>query len=177
MTGASTGPHTHVGKWQGSQVLDPGTQGGKTLTSPKVIFTGSDSTNGNYIKLESQGYQWVYLHLNQINVKVGDIIGGGMTQDAIEKLVSKIYRVATDIDATPEQANYWVERIKADNNTAYELPVALGADDYKGDDMFRYKGRHYSEDMTTAKKQAYDQGLADGGGEATVLTPGKYQVK
>lgn len=102
--------------------------------------------------------------------------GGGMTQDAIEKLVSKIYRVATDIDPTPEQAGYWVERIKNDNNTAYELPIALGADDYKGDPQFRYKGRHYSEDMTTAKEQAYKQGLADAGGSATVLKPGKYQV-
>lgn len=95
-----------------------------------------------------------------------------MTQDAVEKLVSKTYRVATDIDATPEQAGYWVSRIMADNNTAYELAVALGADDYKGDPQFRYKGRHYDEDMTTK----YNQGLADGGGQATVLKPGKYQV-
>lgn len=104
-------------------------------------------------------------------------IGATMTQDAIEKLVSKIYRVATDIDATPEQANYWVERIKANNNVAYELPVALGADDYKGDPMFRYKGRHYDEDMIAAKKQAYDQGFTDGGGkDPTVVVNGKTYI-
>lgn len=95
-----------------------------------------------------------------------------MTQDGVEKYVSKAYRVATDIDATPEQAQYWVTRIMADNNTAYELCVALGADDYKGDPQFRYKGRHYDEDMKTK----YQQGLADGGSPATTLKPGKYVV-
>lgn len=100
-----------------------------------------------------------------------------MTQDAVEKLVSKTYRVATDIDATPEQAGYWVSRIMADNNTAYELCVALGADDYKGDPQFRYKGRHYSEDMATAKKQSYDQGFTDGGGkDPQVTVNGKQYV-
>lgn len=104
--------------------------------------------------------------------------GSKMTQDAIEKYVSKVYRVATDIDATPEQAGYWVERIKADNNTAYELPVALGADDYKGDPMFRYKGRHYNEDMETAKKQAFDEGFKEGGGkDPQVIVNGSEYIK
>lgn len=113
-----------------------------------------------------------YLGWSEDLATVRLVEGETMTQDAVEKLVSKTYRVATDIDATPEQAGYWVSRIMADNNTAYELAVALGADDYKGDPQFRYKGRHYDEDMTTK----YNQGLADGGGQATVLKPGKYQV-
>lgn len=101
--------------------------------------------------------------------------GKKMSNDAIEKFVSKCYRVATDVDPTPEQANYWVERIKKNQDTAFELPIALGADDYKGDPKFRYKGRHYSEDMTTAKKQAYDQGVKDAGGDFKPVNKTLYE--
>lgn len=100
-----------------------------------------------------------------------------MTQQEAYGVVSQIYRVATDVDPEPGQADYWAKRIQADPATTAELAAALGGNDYKGDPKFRYKGRHYSEDMIAAKKQAYDEGLAAGGGTATVLDPGKYQVK
>ncbi len=88
-----------------------------------------------------------------------------MTQQEAYGVVSQIYRVATDVDPEPGQADYWAKRIQADPATAAELASALGGNDYKGDPNFRYYGRHYSEDMTTAKQQAYDAGFAAGGGK------------
>lgn len=102
-----------------------------------------------------------------------DKIEGDMTQQEAYAVVSQIYRVATDVDPEPGQADYWAKRIQDNPATAAELAGALGGSDYKGDPQFRYKGRHYDADMVTK----YEQGLADGGGEATVLAPGKYQVK
>lgn len=74
----------------------------------------------------------------------------GFTQDGAEKFVSQAYRAATDIDPTPEQAGYWVERVKADPNTAYELLAALGGNSYMGDPLFRQKGRNYDKDIAAA---------------------------
>lgn len=70
-----------------------------------------------------------------------------MTQDAIEKLVSQTYRAVTDVDPTQEQAAYWVERIRDDNNRASELPAALGGNSYQGDPQFRLKARNYDKDL------------------------------
>lgn len=78
------------------------------------------------------------------------IQGDNMTQEAIERLVMYAYRVATDIDATPEQAGYWVERIRNDNNTAGELLAALGGNSYQGDPKFRDKARSYDKDLAAA---------------------------
>lgn len=76
--------------------------------------------------------------------------GGNMTNDTIEKFVSQCYRAATDIDPTPEQAGYWVERIKANQQTAPELPAALGGNTYQGDPLFRTKARNYDKDVAAA---------------------------
>lgn len=70
-----------------------------------------------------------------------------MTQDGAEKFVTQSYRAATDVDPTPAQAAYWVERVKANPNIAFELPQALGGGTYRGDTKFRYKARHYDEDV------------------------------
>jgi len=106
-----------------------------------------------------------------------DRIGADMTQEQAYAVVSQIYRVATDVDPEPGQADYWAKRIQADPATAAELASALGGNDYKGDPNFRYKGRHYDEDMTTAKKQAYDEGLAAGGGSVKPYSGPQLFVK
>lgn len=72
-TGASTGPHLHVGKWQGTQVYDPGT-GGFTFNNAVVAQIGQDPTNGKFIMLHADGFTWIYCHLNKINVEEGDKI-------------------------------------------------------------------------------------------------------
>ena len=92
--------------------------------------------------------------------------GETMNQQAVEKLVSMSYRAATDIDPTNEQAAYWVQRIREDNNRAYELASALGGSTYQGDPAFRSKARNYDTDV----KAAYDKGLAQGGGEYEEVT-------
>lgn len=75
---------------------------------------------------------------------------GTITQDAAEKLVTFAYRAALDIDPTPDQAGYWVERIKANPNTAYELLAGLGGNTYQGDPKFREKARNYDKDVADA---------------------------
>lgn len=97
---------------------------------------------------------------NMLGFLRNDRIGVEMTQQEAYAVVSQIYRVATDVDPEPGQADYWAKRIQENPATAAELASALGGSDYKGDAQFRYKGRHYDEDMTTK----YQQGLADGGG-------------
>lgn len=75
-TGASTGPHCHVGKWSSVGVVDPGVKQGFNFASCVVSETGQDAVNGKYIKLNADGYTWIYCHLNRIDVKVGDKIEG-----------------------------------------------------------------------------------------------------
>lgn len=96
--------------------------------------------------------------------------GEGMAStDRAYGAVSRIYRGMTDIDPTPGQGDSWANQILAAKTIDEALSIVinisagLGADDYKGDPNFRYKGRHYDEDMTTAKKQAYDEGLSASG--------------
>lgn len=80
-TGAVTGPHLHLGKWSGNTVLDPGLKNGFNFSNAKVIAVAEDATNGKYIKLEADGYQWIYCHLSEQRVSVGQVIGGYMGFD------------------------------------------------------------------------------------------------
>lgn len=72
-TGYSTGPHLHVGKWVNGQAVEP--LGAFSITG-KVFDTGYDTTNGNYVRIESSGALWVFLHLNKILVSKGQVING-----------------------------------------------------------------------------------------------------
>ena len=74
-SGASTGPHLHIGKWMGATVLNPEGQG-FTLNEATIRFTGYDAINGNYIiARDKSDIDWYYLHLSKVNVKVGDKLG------------------------------------------------------------------------------------------------------
>lgn len=92
------------------------------------------------------------MDLGRIKKEVKDNLEGmnKMRQEFIEKLVTQTYRAATDVDPTQEQASYWVARIREDNNRAYELPGALGGNEYKGDPTFRQKARNYDKDLAAA---------------------------
>lgn len=85
-TGASSGPHLHLGKWNGGVDVNP--QGrGFDLANASVHSTGYDSVNGYYVRIAAEGYLWVYLHLNRIDVKQGQTLtpqGGGTTMGSID---------------------------------------------------------------------------------------------
>lgn len=73
-TGASTGPHLHVGKFINGVVQDPGVDNGFQFNSAVVYDTGSDSTNGNFVRITADGALWVYLHLESILVTKGQVL-------------------------------------------------------------------------------------------------------
>lgn len=155
LSGASgdvTGPHLHIGHYVNGKAVNP-QGGGFSLPAPVTVYdTNSDSENGNYVRLlAGDGTIWLYDHLsnNQIVTK-GQVIGSEMTVDAVTKLVSKSYRGVQGIDPTPAQAQGWIDYIMEDNNRAYELLVALGADGYNSDPNFQTKGRNYDKDVAAA---------------------------
>lgn len=76
-TGASSGPHLHIGKWTSVDVNPQGR--GFTFASATVHSTGFDSTNGNWVKVSAEGYIWVYLHLSRIDVSAGKVLTQGAT--------------------------------------------------------------------------------------------------
>lgn len=79
-----------------------------------------------------------------------EIAKSKLTQDVTEKIVSRAYRAATDVDPTSQQAGYWVPRIKQSPNEINNLLDGLGAKDYKGDAAFRSKARNYDADVKKA---------------------------
>lgn len=77
-TGYSTGPHCHVGHWRGGSSVPSNPQDGKTVSGAKVTEVGQDSTNGKFVRVgDADGSSWVYLHLSEQLVKVGDKLEGG----------------------------------------------------------------------------------------------------
>lgn len=90
-TGASTGPHLHIGKFIGGEAVNPNGQG-FSLDAPIVFDIGNDAENGNYVRLEdAHGVIWVYLHLSKNDfVTKGQALKGGdmpITVDQVDKLI------------------------------------------------------------------------------------------
>jgi hypothetical protein len=166
-TGKVIGPHLHVQEWSTDYAITRDPQNafnGGTVVNVDRTGTQGDGSFGKFVTVQTpDGWHDSYCHLSEINVEIGDKLGDTMTEQEAYAVVSQIYRVATDVDPEPGQADYWAKRIQASPATAAELASALGGSDYKGDLQFRYKGRHYNEDMETK----YQQGLADGGGGVT----------
>lgn len=75
-TGGSTGPHCHVGKFVDGVVQDPGVGNGFNFNTAIVYDSGSDTLNGNYIRLTADGALWVYLHLQKVIAVKGQILRG-----------------------------------------------------------------------------------------------------
>lgn len=103
-TGKSTGIHTHVGKWAGG-VHNPPNGGGKTLGDDATVVTidtEGKTDNGKYVRVRSQGYDWVYLHLNSVNVKVGDKLtgqGDDMSQAQVDEIYKNLDAINKRLDA------------------------------------------------------------------------------
>lgn len=91
-TGASTGPHLHIGRYENGHPTNPG-NGGFKFNSAVVFDTGRDATNGNFVRITGDGALWNYLHLQSISVTKGQVLTGGsvskdaVTREEMEKLV------------------------------------------------------------------------------------------
>ncbi len=80
-TGATTGPHLHVGRWVDVQPSDPGVKGGFTFKSAVVAQVGHDAVDGNFVRVQADGASWVYLHLSKQLVTVGQELKGDDMSD------------------------------------------------------------------------------------------------
>lgn len=90
-TGYSSGPHCHVGKWSGGQVLDPGVGNGFSFQSAIVTQVDEDNSDGKFVRVQGDGFSWVYCHLSDNSkVKVGQILKGEEVADIIDENLSKI---------------------------------------------------------------------------------------
>lgn len=69
-TGYSTGNHCHIGKWSGGSHKAPN-GGGKSFKSAVVTQVAQDAVNGKYVRVQADGYSWVYLHMSKQTCKVG----------------------------------------------------------------------------------------------------------
>lgn len=87
----NSGQHLHIGKWQGDTVMNPN-GGGFALSNPTVTYTGYDATNGYHIKLlDDKGITWLYDHLSEIKVNLGDKIGGNDVSTVGEVEFNNLY--------------------------------------------------------------------------------------
>lgn len=111
-TGASTGPHLHVGKWVGGKAVDPGVGNGFSFNSAVVYDTGSDATNGNFVRVQGDGALWNYLHLEKTLVTKGQVLKGGT--------------MAANPDGN-DIATYY-QAIRGDQPTKQELDFAASLD-------------------------------------------------
>jgi len=72
-TGYSTGPHLHIGKYSGGVSHNPAGQG-FTFKNAKVTEVGEDGRNGKFVRVQADGYSWVYLHLSKQTCRVGQVL-------------------------------------------------------------------------------------------------------
>lgn len=76
-TGLSTGSHLHIGHFIGGRDINPNGQG-FTVNGGIVTEVSSDSINGKFVRVQdADGSSWVYLHLSQQTVTVGQALQGG----------------------------------------------------------------------------------------------------
>lgn len=91
-TGYTFGPHLHLGKWLGGAVQNP-LNDGFQFNSAVVTQVGEDADDGKFVRVQGDGFSWVYLHLsNNSIVKVGQVLQGeiamGVTIEGIPASVS-----------------------------------------------------------------------------------------
>jgi hypothetical protein len=103
-TGKSTGIHCHVGKWLGGQHYPPN-GAGKQFDSAVVTEVHPQDTddNGKYVRIQADGYSYVYLHLSSILVTKGQALkGGNVATNALTKEeIAAIYQLAFDNNDYP----------------------------------------------------------------------------
>lgn len=67
------GAHLHVGKYAGGVSHNPNGQG-FTFREARVTEIGRDGRNGLFVRVQADGYSWVYLHLSSTSCKVGQAL-------------------------------------------------------------------------------------------------------
>lgn len=104
-TGFVTGAHLHVGRWVNGADTNPA--GGFNFDSAIVteIHTDPNNENGKFVRVQADGASWVYLHLSEIKVTVGqELKGGDMSKDSLTREeIAGIYQLAFDNDEYPEE--------------------------------------------------------------------------
>lgn len=161
-TGAVTGPHVHVGKWLGGDVYDPGVKNGFTFTNAKVIEVNQDPTDGKYVKLQADGFQWIYCHMSDNSkVAVGQVLQGeDMTlSNALE--VNQIW-ASNGLRAPTEKEVQEALGRELSEYMAYFLNLPFVKENIG-------KVKYYDQDVAAA----YQKGQSE---SATQLKPGKYFV-
>lgn len=155
-TGATTGPHLHVGKYIGGAVQDPGVGNGFSFNSAVVYDTGYDTTNGNFVRITGDGALWNYLHLESTMVTKGQVLAQKENDMPNDGDIDNVYlqdngRKATDSEKAAYRVIPWSD------------PTGL----YYG------KVRVDFENLQKALQDAQNKPPTD----VTVLGPGDYQVK
>lgn len=172
-TGEVTGPHVHVGKWLGGTVKDPGVGNGWHFNSAVVSDIGEDAVNGKYVKVQADGFTWVYLHMsNNKLVTVGQVLQG---EDMIPDEDNYFYRWVETFQMirgrTPTRDEFRNNAVGLTWLKALELleddPEAQATQNAQNTGQKAIQ-EDWQGQIVELKKQLAAQG--------TVLKPGKYTV-
>lgn len=154
-TGASTGPHCHVGHWNYGTNIPNKPQEGRIVSGARVSEVGYDATNGHFVRVQDvDGTNWVYLHLSEVKVKVGDKLQG-VNMEELERLKKEL-----DIERS-------INHKREDFLNRIALAAGDDLDPVEDDDVERIIA---NIDAKNKRIEALEK-------EATVLKPGKYIVK
>ena len=111
-TGMVTGPHLHIQEWQNDyantrkpqNAFAPG-----TVTNIDPAGTQGDGSFGKFITIQTaDGWNDTYCHLSQINVSVGQVIGGEIMLSPDD--VTLAFLAGFNRRATDDEVKYWTGR-------------------------------------------------------------------
>lgn len=158
-TGASSAPHLHIGRFINGVVQNPGS-GGFSLPNATVFDTGYDATNGNYVRIMSQGALWVYLHFSKVSVAKGQVVqfiggkGAGtlettqgdptMSWPMTKEEVTWVYRTAGGVDPAPSEIEAYVGKDYAKSQAEIQRYFVN-----KGLDFYTYKKNQGTDKQLT----------------------------
>lgn len=165
-TGYSFGSHCHVGKWKGGVSHNPN-GGGETLADTAVVTqvdTVGKTNNGKFVRVNAGGYDWVYLHLSKVNVKVGDKLK--KKEDFVIEEQRPVFLASYYLKMNPDVAkkytvktaiNHWKKYgIKEGRPSAPNFHVREYVNNYS--DLKRIYGKNYPD----AVKHYFNFGINEG---------------
>jgi murein DD-endopeptidase MepM/ murein hydrolase activator NlpD len=100
-TGYVSGAHLHVGRWMGGKSTN--FIGGVNFDNAVVTEVGSDATNGKFVRIQADGASWVYLHLSEQLVKVGQELKGDSNMPITVDNLYSLIRGLTRREPTQEE--------------------------------------------------------------------------
>lgn len=105
-TGASSGSHLHIGRFVGGQDTAP-SGGGFHFDNAVVTEVNQDATNGKYVRIQADGASWVYLHMLEQKVTVGQVLKEEEVSKPTAEQVMDAYRKHLGRDATQSDMDYY----------------------------------------------------------------------